>query len=292
MQRRSRFIPAILPALILLAAVAFASSPFPGQSPSGSFANLPGRQIWFLDTGGTGVPIVFLHAGTGSSVVWEKQIPAVTAAGYRFISYDRLGSGRSVLSLGTDPGAAADDLQALMAHLKVDRFHLVGTAAGGIVALDYAMSFPERLRSVVVANSIGGVQDEEYLALGRRLRPSPQFETLPPEFRELGPAYRAAEETGTARWVELEHASRPQHPLASPQRNRNRLTFAMLEKLRVPTLLLTGDADLYTPPPVLRLFAARISGAETRIVPATGHSAYWEQPELFNRALLAFVGEH
>ena len=269
-----------------------------GQSASAvrdvarTFARLPGRQIWYADTGGTGVPIVFVHAATGSSLVWENQIPAVRAAGYRFIAYDRIGSGRSVLAAGGDPGAAADDLQALMDYLEIGRFHLVGTAAGGIVALDYALSFPERLRSIIVANSIGGVQDDEYLALGRRLRPSPQFDSLPPEFRELGPSYRAANAAGTARWVELEHESRATSPLSSPQRNRNRLTFALLETLRVPTLLLTGDADLYSPPPVLRLFAAKIRGVETRVVPESGHSAYWEQPELFNRAMLAFVGKY
>jgi pimeloyl-ACP methyl ester carboxylesterase len=289
---------AVILALAASGLLAFSSPPIAAQSSavvggiSGSFADLTGRRIWYVDGGGAGVPIVFLHAGTGSSGVWEKQIPAIGAAGYRFISYDRLGSGRSVLADGADGGTAADDLQALMGHLKVDRFHLVGTAAGGIVALDYAFSFPERLRSLVVANSIGGVQDEDYLALGRRLRPSPQFEALPPEFRELGPAYRASEAAGTARWIELEHASRAPQPPVPAQRNRNRLTFAMLETLRVPTLLLTGDADLYTPPPVLRLFANRIRGAETLIVPATGHSAYWEQAELFNQAVLAFVGKH
>ena len=293
-----RFFRAATLALVVSEAIALASPRLAGQSSngvggtSGAFASLPGRQIWYSDTGGSGVPIVFLHAGTGSSIVWEKQIPAVTAAGYRFVSYDRLGSGKSVLASGVDPGAAADDLQALMGHLKIDRFHLVGTAAGGIVALDYALSFPERLRSLVVANSIGGVQDDEYLALGRRLRPSPQFDALPPEFKELGPSYRAAEADGTTRWTELEHASHPQNPWTTLQRNRNRLTFAILETLRVPTFLLTGDADLYSPPPVLRLFAARIRGAETLVVPGTGHSAYWEQPEFFNRAVLAFISRH
>ena len=284
--------------LALLAAVMASPRRVGGQTPAdapsiaGRFADLSGRQIWYADAGGSGVPIVFLHARTGSSAVWEHQILAVKAAGYRFIAYDRLGSGQSVLAAGVEPGAAVDDLQALAEHLRLSRFHLVGTAAGGIVALDYALSYPERLRSVVVANSIGGVQDDDYLRLGRRLRPSPQFDALPTEFRELGPSYRAANAVGTARWIELEHQSRAKVPLASPQENRNQLTFALLETLRVPTLLLTGDADLYSPPPVLRLFSARIRGAETLVVPETGHSAYWEQPEIFNRALLEFIGKH
>jgi pimeloyl-ACP methyl ester carboxylesterase len=70
------------------------------------------------------------------------------------------------------------------------------------------------------------------------------------------------------------------------------MTFALLETIAVPTLLLTGDADLYEPPPVLRLFAARIKNAESVIVPDAGHSAYWEQPEIFNRSLLAFIDKH
>src|SRR5712692_5077013 len=143
---------------IMVAALGVVSGRVEGQSSIGSdgvaeaFAHLPGRQILYRDTGGSGVPIVFLHAGTGSSIVWQHQIPAVRAAGYRFVAYDRLGSGRSVLEPGAEPGSAADDLRGLMEHLRIEHFHLVGTAAGGIVALDYVLSFPERLRSLVVAN--------------------------------------------------------------------------------------------------------------------------------------------
>jgi pimeloyl-ACP methyl ester carboxylesterase len=108
---------------------------------------------------------------------------------------------------------------------------------------------------------------------GRRIRP-PQFDALPPEFRELGPSYRAGNAAGTQRWVELEKMSRPPGPPAPPQSLRNRITFALLETIKAPTLLLTGDADLYAPPPILRLFAARIEGSESSIVPEAGHSTY------------------
>ena len=66
----------------------------------------------------------------------------------------------------------------------------------------------------------------------------------------------------------------------------------MLESIQAPTLLVTGDADLYAPPPILQLFAARIKGSETFVIPDAGHSAYWEQPELFNRTVLKFLGKH
>jgi pimeloyl-ACP methyl ester carboxylesterase len=254
-----------------------------------TYAELPGVRIWYKDTGGNGVPVVFLHSNTGSSQNWEHQIPAFTSAGFRFIAYDRRGWGRSVTQPDAQPGTAADDLRALMKFLKIERFHLMGTAGGGFVAFDYALSFPEDLRSVVVANSIGGVQDEDYLALGRRLRP-PQFDALPPDLRELGPSYRAADPDGTQRWLELEHMSRQAGAAAQPFRNR--MTFSMLEPIKVPTLLITGDADLFAPPPLLKMFAARIKGSQSLVVPEAGHSSYWEKPDVFNRAVLEFIKKH
>jgi pimeloyl-ACP methyl ester carboxylesterase len=254
-----------------------------------TYAELPGVRLWYKDAGGSGVPVVVLHSNTGSSQNWEHQIPAFTAAGFRLIAYDRRGWGRSMPQAGADAGTAADDLHALMKFLGIDRFHLLGTAGGGFVAFDYALSFPEQLRSMVVANSIGGVQDENYLELGRRLRP-PQFDAMPPELRELGPSYRAADPDGARRWVELEHMSRQPGSAAQPMRNR--MTFSMLESIKVPTLLITGDADMYAPPPILRMFASRIKGSQSLVIPEVGHSGYWEKPDVFNKAVLEFFKKH
>jgi pimeloyl-ACP methyl ester carboxylesterase len=271
---------------------AFGVAMLRAQTIHEAYATVPGARIFYRDTGGTGVPVILLHAATGSSRVWEYQFPALVAAGYRVIAFDRRGWGRTEInSAEAQPGTAAGDLLGLLDQLGLDRVHIVGTAAGGFVALDFALSYPQRVRSLVVANSIGGVQDADFLDLGRRIRP-PQFDALPPEFRELGPSYRAGNAAGTERWVELEKNSRPAGPPAPPQPLRNRMTFAMLETIQAPTLLLTGDADLYAPPPVLRLFAARIKGSEVAIVPEAGHSTYWEQPELFNRTLLNFLVKH
>ncbi|HKU47282.1 MAG TPA: alpha/beta fold hydrolase, partial [Burkholderiales bacterium] len=154
--------------------------------------------------------MVFLHAGSGTARMWEHQVPAFTALGYRFIAYDRRAD-----------GVAIEDLEALAVHLGIDRFHLVGTAAGGIVAVDYALTHPQKLISLVVANSIVGIQDEEYLEMARRLRPAPQFNAIPPEIRELGPSYRAMNAAGTQRWKELSR-----HVV--PQATKNRITLAAL----------------------------------------------------------------
>ncbi len=257
-----------------------------------AYATVPGARIFYIDTGGSGTPVILLHAATGSVRVWDYQIPAFTAAGYRVIAFDRRGWGRTEINPAeSQPGTAAGDLASLLDQLHLDRVHVVGTAAGGFVALDFALSFPQRVRSLVVANSIGAVQDADYLEMGRRIRP-PEFDKLPPEFRELGPSYRAANAAGTERWVALQKISRPPGPTSPAQPLRNHITFAMLETIRVPTLLLTGGADLYAPPPILPLFAARIRGSETLVIPEAGHSAYWEQPEVFNQAVLKFLAKH
>jgi pimeloyl-ACP methyl ester carboxylesterase len=222
---------------------------------------------------GTGVPIVFLHAGSGNSSLWSEQVELFSAS-HRCIAYDRRGH-----------AAAADELEALASERGLERFHLVGTAAGGIVALDYALTYPKRLLSLVIANSIFGVQDPDYVALMRRLRPSPQFDALPVEVRELGPSYRAANPEGVRRWAE---ASRH----ATPQATRNRITYALLATIRTPTLLLTGDGDLYMPPSLLREVARHFKAATSVVVPECGHSAYWEQPEIFRNAVRDFISRH
>jgi pimeloyl-ACP methyl ester carboxylesterase len=282
-----------MPRLLLVVWLALAlQAPAAAPPFREAFADLPGVRLCYRDSGGDGVPVVLLHAATGSSRVWEYQVPSFAAAGFRVIAFDRRGFGSTTVAPGgVQPGTAADDLQALMDHLRIDRFHLVGTAAGGFAAIDYALSFPQRLRSLVLANTIGGVQDESYLALGRRIRP-PEFNALPADVRELGPAYRAANPAGTRRWMELERANRAPGTPPPAQTMKHQLTFALVSTIRTPTLVLTGGADLYAPPPVMQMFVERIKGAESVVIPEAGHSAYWEQPDAFNSAVLDFIRRH
>ena len=278
--------------VILWAAFALSLATLPAQTVTEAYATVPGARIFYRDTGGGGVPVVLLHAATGSSQVWDYQIPAFRAAGYRVIAYDRRGWGRTVINPAEpQPGIAADDLLGLLDHLGLDRAHLIGTAGGAPVVLDFALSHPQRVRSLVIANNLGLAQDAEVEEIVRRIRP-PQLATMPPEFRELSPSYRAANAAGTERWKELEKTSRPPGPLAPEQPLRHRLTFALLETIQAPTLVVIGGADLFAPPPLMRLFAARIKGSETFVAPDSGHSTYWEQPEDFNRVVLNFLGKH
>src|SRR5213594_4685590 len=140
-------------AIIAIATVALGAP----QSQQGRYADLPGVRLWFTDTGGSGMPVVLLHANTGNSDSWQYNIPAFEKAGYRVITFDRRGWGRSMAepSSGPQPGSVAEDLQALANFLGLEKFHLVGIAGGGFVALDYVLTHPERLISLVIAASTG-----------------------------------------------------------------------------------------------------------------------------------------
>lgn len=255
------------------------------------YLSLPGVDLWFEDTGGSGTPVVLLHAASGTTECWVHQLPAFTAAGYRCISYDRRTWGRSrPTESGPQPGFAGDDLHALLDALGLDRVHLVGTAAGAIPALDYALTHPERVRSLVAANTIGGVQDVEYLDLQRRLRPS-QIQDLPVELRELGPSYRGNNPEGAARWLEIELGSRPGGPLPA-QPFRDPITYRRLAGMEVPVMALSGEADLLSPPALMRLLADHIPTSRFVSLPDAGHAGFWERPHVWNGLVLEFIDQH
>ncbi|MDH3446491.1 MAG: alpha/beta hydrolase, partial [Deltaproteobacteria bacterium] len=76
------------------------------------------------------------------------------------------------------------------------------------------------------------------------------------------------------------------------QRLANVVTPDKLETLNLPTLLMTGAADLATPPAIMRMIARHVPDNEMVVVAECGHSPYWERPEFFNRAVLDFIRRH
>lgn len=243
-----------------------------------------GASLAYFDSGGNGEPVVLLHAASGGKALFEKQHEPLRNAGYRVIAVDRRGYGGSAGAPAT--GTAANDLHAVLTQLKLDPVHLIGTAAGGGIAIDYALSHPDQVRSLTIANSLGGIQDDSYREMLKRLMPEP-FSKMPLEFRELGPSYRAADEAGTARWLALSGRKS-----ASQSAMNNKITFDALSKLTIPVLLITGDADLYAPPATLSLFSQALPGAESVIINGAGHSAFWERAAEFNKAVIRFLGKH
>ena len=275
-----------------LALAGFSESVPAADGPvSGMYAELAGVKLWFTDTGGTGLPIVLLHANTGTSVVWENQIAGFARAGYRVIAFDRRGWGKSLANAasGPQPGSIAGDLDLLADHLKLDRFHLLGVAGGGFAALDYAAWRPERLRSLVIGGSTGDISDKEIADFIARIE-IPDIRKQPAAFREVGPSYRGAHPEGTKRWIAIEEHSRQPGAPAQPLRTPN--TLAKIATIPTATLIIAADADLLSPPALMRIWAANVKNHEWAIMQDAGHAMAWEQPGAFNDKVLEFIRRH
>jgi pimeloyl-ACP methyl ester carboxylesterase len=264
--------------------------PLPQPVPAKeALAALPDTRLWYWDTGGDGPAIILLHPATGSGLIWGYQQPVFAKAGYRVIGYSRRAYYGSDPLPKDNPGIASQDLHNLVEFLGIRKFHLVGSAAGGGVAADYAVSNPDRLLSLVINSNPAGLSGGDIVKVYESLRPR-GFAEMPPDFRELGPSYRAANPLGVKIWLELEHKAVTSNPFR--QKAANVIDETTLRRLQVPTMLITGEADLYSPPGLIRMVAAQIPGSEVVIVREAGHSSYWEQPEAFNRAVLEFLARH
>ena len=262
--------------------------PIPEQVPAKEgMAELPDTHLGYWDTGGSREPVVFLHPASGSALIWLYQQPVFAKAGYRVIAYSRRNYYNSDSAPQDNPGAGSEDLQNLIEFLRLEKFHIVSSAAGGNVAADYALSHPDRLLSLTVSsNNLAATKG--YIAETAAMIKLKEWDDLPRWFRELGPSYRGASREGVAKWTELNRKSETGR--GARQKLVNVVTPEKLETLEVRTLLITGGADMFTPPSIMRMIARHVPNNEVVIVPECGHSPYWEQPEFFNRTVLEFIG--
>jgi pimeloyl-ACP methyl ester carboxylesterase len=264
----------------------------PNLPGNGAHAALPGVKLWFIDTGGTGAPVVLLHPNTGTVETWESQIAAFSQAGYRVVAFDRRGWGNSVAdsAAASQPASVTADLHALAEHLALDRFHLLGVAGGGFAALDYAAWQPQRLRSLIIGGSTGAIQDKEIADFLARIA-IPEIRKQSAHYREIGPSYRGANPEGVKRWIEIdEHSRQPGVDFQPALRTPN--TLAKVAAIATPTLVIAADADLLAPPALMRIWAAHLKHHEWAVIHDAGHAMAWEQPGRFNDIVLDFLRRH
>lgn len=249
-----------------------------------------GAGLYYWDTGGEGPAVVLSHPGSGSALTWPYQQPVFSGAGFRTIAYSRRGYYGSPAGSENDTGNYADDLNALIEHLNIEKFHILGLAAGGFTVSDYAVSYPDKLLSMVIVCSLFGLWDENIAERLGFIIPN-DFGDLPPEFRELGPSYRWAHPKGVREWIEMEEKSKGDG-LRYDQSSKNEITWEKIRATNIPTFFIAGGADLYQPPSMMRAAAREIPTSENLVITEAGHAVQWEQPELFNRVVIDFFRKH
>jgi pimeloyl-ACP methyl ester carboxylesterase len=244
---------------------------------------------------GEGSPLVLIHGWAQDMSIWDEQVPEF-ARQYRVIRYDRRGYGKSTGY--SDATADAEDLRLLLDSLGIRSAMLVGLSAGSRAALNFAVAFPDRVKALVVYGQ----------AVLPGFTPAPTGPTPVMMFRDIaqnngldsaGRALMAHPLTWApsdrpdvrARFAAL-WKSYSGRDLLEPQPESGRVPHATLDqiaRLRVPTLVVSGDHDLPVFLAVGDTLVRRIPGAERLIISSAGHGAHFARPTQFNAGILHFL---
>ncbi len=234
---------------------------------------------------GSGPLIVFLHGIGGNRAHWTAQLHFF-AGRYRVAAWDARGYGDSDDYAGPlHFDDFTNDLLRVLDFLHEDKAHVVGLSMGGRIARSFALKHPERVHTLTLANTSPGfdaLTPEEVLKFveERRARTPESVRRLLGS-RARPSAYQALLGSFTA----LRNESYLKTLEVSVREDR----AAPLEKLGVPTLVITGDEDRVYPLELTRHMARRIPRAELVVLEGCGHLSNLEQPEAFNAALLDFL---
>jgi pimeloyl-ACP methyl ester carboxylesterase len=256
------------------------------------FLEREGERIYW-EAIGDGPPLVLTHGAGGNHAVWFQQVPRF-ARERRVVLWDQRGFGRSSARGGPNtPARASADLAALLAQLGIARADLVGQSMGGWAVLGLALSEPARVRSLVLADTPGGIDTPELRAAWASVGRSGGFASqelgrhpaVAPDFFERHP------ERATL-YQQLGGFGDPKLADVLPALVATRHDAAALAKLGCPALLVVGEVDGLFSPEVIFASAKQLPPtcrARVVTIPRAGHSPYFEEPDAWNRALEEFL---
>jgi pimeloyl-ACP methyl ester carboxylesterase len=257
-----------------------------------AFLHIRGARLAYEELG-SGEPILFIHGHPFNRSMWRDQSPL--AREYRLILPDLRGYGDSGgETTRTMLDEMALDLAYLLDELGVDKVIVCGLSMGGQIALDFYRLFPSRVSALVIADSdASGETPESYqrrmdlIALIERIgmkRYTDEHihEYIAPASLQNQPVY--------VHLYEMMTATRGAAAVAAHRgRAERRDHMKALESIRVPTLLVVGSEDHFTPPSVMERMRALIPDAKLVCIPGAGHLPNMERPGAFNAAVETFL---
>ncbi|MBF4624557.1 alpha/beta fold hydrolase [Clavibacter sp. VKM Ac-2872] len=257
------------------------------------------------DTGGTGRPVVLIHGWPLSGESWSKQVPAFQAAGYRVITYDRRGFGRSDKPLtGYDYDTFASDLDAVLTELDLRDVTLVGfSMGGGEIARYIGTRGEERLHSVVFASAVPPYLEKTddnpdgpltkdaaaEMTAGLTKDEDSFYDEFTTGFYSANGVLKVTE-AERQEAIALAHQSKKHAALASMAAFATTDFRDDLTKVTVPTLVIHGDSDATVPFEGSGERTHRaIAGSELHVVKDAPHGVTVSHPEEWNQAVLEFL---
>jgi len=258
-------------------------------------ATVNGVQLYYELRGPEGgEPLVLVNGLLTDTNSWAQHVPAFEDR-YRILLYDARGQGKSEKPPGPYPiGLHAQDLAALLDHLKIEGANLIGLSNGGAALLDLVLERPDLVKRMVIADGYSYVSAllkaelEAWLAAAR-LSSELRFLVATPyvwsnrfleENRELfGYFKEKAAQFPKEAAISLIAGAKEQD------------VSDHLGEIRIPTLIVVGEEDILTPVSQAKFIHERIPRSKLYIVPEAGHAAPLERPDLFNKRVQEFLGE-
>jgi pimeloyl-ACP methyl ester carboxylesterase len=245
---------------------------------------------------GDGAPIVLIQGANLPMEMWDAQVKFF-ASEFKVVRYDVRGFGGSGPRDGV-PYQSHTDLLALLDHLRIERAHLIGLSLGGRIAVDFALTYPDRVASLVLAGP--GLSGYQFNAQAMRswieriiaAQSEGDFFLAADVWLETGFMAPAMDNPELApRLTRLAHANARvwasrdlEVPLSPPAVDR-------LGEIDAPTLLLLGERDVDDEHRIVETLHREVSGAQLEVFPRVGHVINLEAPEAFNRIVHRFLSQ-
>jgi pimeloyl-ACP methyl ester carboxylesterase len=255
-------------------------------------ASVNGITLHYELAGTRGSLVVLTHGLGGTLDFWNLHVEAL-AAHHRVLRWDLRGAGRSAKPPGPyDPALFARDLAGLLDCLEEARAHLVGHSGGGVVSQRFALDFPERTESLLLASTSSEVGEKAARAWGR-LADMVEREGFGPERdpdpRGFSPGFAAAHPEVVRELARRTRRSDPAAYAATARAFGRYNWTAALGAVTAPTLILQGLDDQMTPPGGAVILARGIPHSRLLMLPGAGHNLPLEMPALLATAALAFL---
>ncbi len=245
--------------------------------------------------------VLFLNGVMASTSSWANQLPPFEAQGFRIVLHDFRGQLKSSKPKGPYTFALhAQEVIALMDHLKIAKAHLIGTSYGGEVALRLAIDYPSRVQTLSVIDSVSELDDTLRNTVGQWKDAAATqhgetfFNRMMPSI--YSPGFIAKNGEMLSQRAKAMNAIGPDYfdgQITLYETFLNDVTMtAELPKITCPTLILCGEQDTLKPLKFSALMAKSIPHAEYLTIPDCGHVAIFEKPHELNSALLGFILKH
>lgn len=247
---------------------------------------------------GTGLPVILIHGFPLNRRMWQPQVEALTAQGYRVICPDLPGFGESPFLTGPACMAHyADAVIGLLDELGIERAVIGGMSMGGYILLNLAMRYPERLQGAMFLVTRAAADDavgkekrsllvNEIKQGNRSIVPDTFAQVL---FAPTTPQVKPALVAEVRTWMET---ASPEGTIYGLLAMRDRADYLKhLSALDFPSLVVGAELDLAVPAAHSRVLAGGLPQAELQIIAGAGHMANLEQTTLFNETLLNFLAK-